>query len=81
LTLDGDLLTGIVAEEDEERLILKTADNPRVEILIEDIEERKTSELSLMPTGQLDELSPTDLADLMKYLQTKEQVPLPDSEK
>ncbi len=69
LTIDGQMYTGVIAKEDDEMLILKTADEPRVEILKEDIEERKTSDLSLMPTGQLDEMEPQAIRDLMKYLQ------------
>ncbi|MFK7769154.1 MAG: cytochrome-c oxidase, cbb3-type subunit I [Mariniblastus sp.] len=69
LTADGELLTGIVAKEDDEKVILKTADQPRVEILKEDIDERKNSDVSVMPAGQLDQMSPEDIRDLMKYLQ------------
>ena len=69
LTADGELLTGVIAEEDDEKLILKTAEKPRVEILKEDIDERKKSDLSLMPTGQLDEMNPKAIRDLIKYLQ------------
>ncbi len=69
LTADGEVLTGIVAQENDEIMILKTADKPQVEILIEDIEGRKKSELSLMPAGQLDEMSPQEIRDLVKYLQ------------
>jgi cytochrome c oxidase cbb3-type subunit I/II len=78
VTIDGELITGVVAEEDEELLVLKTAEKPRVEILIDDIEDRKSSKLSLMPAGQLDQLEPQQVRDLIKYLQSTEQVELPD---
>ena len=74
LTADGMSLSGIVAQEDDTKVILKTADNPRLEILKEDIEERGSSKLSLMPTGQLDDMPEQDLRDLMKYLQSVKQV-------
>ena len=69
LTIDGEVFTGVVAKEDDEILVMKTADNPRVEILQDDIEERKKSDLSLMPAGQLDVMDPQDVRNLMKYLQ------------
>ena len=51
LTLDGIVITGVIAAEDDEILVLLTADQKRIEIYQEDIEERKTSKLSLMPEG------------------------------
>ena len=77
LTIDGELITGVVAEEDEDQIVLKTAEKPRVEILIDDIEDRKSSKLSLMPPGQLDQLEPQQVLDLIKYLQSTKQVELP----
>ena len=76
LTTDGRLINGVVAEEDGTKLVLKTAEQPRVVIGKEDIEERKISEKSIMPEGQLDELKPRELKDLIKYLRTTEQVEL-----
>ena len=76
-TLDGEQFSGVIAEEDEEKVVLKTADKPRVEILIDDIDERKTTDLSLMPPGQLDPMEPQQIQDLFKYLQSTKQVELP----
>jgi hypothetical protein len=53
---------------------LKTAELPRVVISKEDIEERKLSDKSIMPDGQLDEMKPQEVIDLIKYLRTTEQV-------
>ena len=69
LTIDGVLVTGIIASEDDEILVLLTADQKRVEIYQEDIEERKTSKLSLMPELQLEPLKPEEVRSLFKYLQ------------
>jgi len=69
LTIDGDLLTGVVVEENDEKIIIMTAERPRVEIYQEDIEDRKLSKLSIMPPGQLDAMSPDEVRDLIKYLQ------------
>lgn len=75
-TVDGLLITGVIAEEDATRVVLKTPEQPRVVIAKEDIENRKTSDKSIMPDGQLDELKPQQVIDLIKYLRTTEQVEL-----
>ena len=69
LTIDEIVVTGVVVSEDDENLVLMTADQKRVEIYQDDIEERKTSKLSLMPEGQLDTLTPDEVRSLFKYLQ------------
>lgn len=73
-TVDGRLVTGVLAEEDNQRVVLKTVDQPRVVIAKADIEARKVSDKSMMPDGQLDQMSRNDLFDLVKYMQTKTQV-------
>lgn len=74
LTTDGRLINGVVAEEDDSKLVLKTAEQPRVVIAKEDIEERKSSDKSIMPDGQLDQMKRQEVIDLIKYLRTTEQV-------
>ena len=73
-TIDGRVLTGVIAEEDNQRVILKTVDNPRVVIAKDEIEFRKVSPKSMMPDGQLDEMKPAELLNLVKYMQTTSQV-------
>ena len=74
LTHDGRVINGVLAEEDALRVVLKTAEQPRVVIAKEDIETRKISDKSMMPDGQLDQLKPSEVVDLIKYLRTTEQV-------
>ena len=69
LTIDEIVVTGVIESEDDEILVLLTPDQKRVEIYQDDIEERKTSKLSLMPEGQLDTLKPEEVRSLFKYLQ------------
>lgn len=76
ITVDGRLINGVVAEEDGSKLVLKTAEQPRVVIGKAEIESRKISDKSIMPERQLDELKPQEVIDLIKYLQTTEQVEL-----
>ena len=73
-TTDGRVLNGVVAEEDGQRVVLKTVEQPRVIVLKSDIESRRISPKSMMPEGQLDKMKPQQIIDLVKYLQTSEQV-------
>ncbi len=75
-TVDGRVLNGVIAEENAQRIILKTVQQPTVVILKSDIEARKISPKSMMPDGQLDKLKPQEVMNLIKYLQTSEQVEL-----
>ncbi len=74
LTVDGRVVNGVLAEEDAIRVVLKTAEQPRVVVAKNDIETRKVSPKSMMPDGQLDQLKPQEVIDLIKYLRTIEQV-------
>ena len=76
-TFDGRLINGVIAEEDARRVILKTVEQPRLVIAKNDIEARKTSSKSMMPDGQLDQMKPQEVVDLIKYLRTTDQVELP----
>lgn len=74
LTIDGRLINGVIAEEDATRLVLKTVEQPRLVIAKEDIDTRKLSDKSMMPEGQLDQMKPQEMIDLIKYLRTTQQV-------
>jgi len=74
LTVDGRVVNGVLAEEDATRIVLKTAEQPRVVIAKEDIEHRRVSPKSMMPDGQLDQMESQQVLDLIKYLRTTEQV-------
>jgi len=74
MTIDGRLINGVVAEEDGTKLVLKTAEVPRVVIAKGEIEDRKVSDKSIMPDGQLDQMETQEVIDLIKYLRTTKQV-------
>lgn len=74
LTVDGRVVNGVLAEEDATRIVLKTAEQPRVVIAKNDIEQRNVSPKSMMPDGQLDQMENQEVIDLIKYLKTTEQV-------
>lgn len=77
ITEDGRVVNGVLAEEDSSRIILKTAEQPRVVIAKENILKRATSPKSMMPDGQLDKMKKQEVLDLIKYLRTTEQVEMP----
>ena len=77
LTVDGRVVNGVLAEEDDTKIVLRTPEQPRVVIAKDDIDFRKISPQSMMPDGQLDAMKPQEVIDLVKYLRTTEQVELP----
>ena len=74
VTEDGRVLNGVIEQENAQRVILKTVQQPRVIILKADIAERTISDKSIMPEGQFEQMKTQELLDLIKYMQTVEQV-------
>lgn len=79
LTDAGRVLSGIVVGENESTLTLQTV-NERIVLDKTEIDQRRLSPLSMMPEGQLDKLQPDELRDLVGYLRSTQQVPLPEGE-
>ncbi len=75
-TRNGRVITGIVVEQSPKRVILQTA-TERIVLASDDVEEMRDSSQSIMPDGQLDVLSKSELRDLMAYLTGKAQVQMP----
>jgi putative heme-binding domain-containing protein len=73
---DGRVLTGIVVSRTERSLDLQTA-TQRMRIPAEEIESVKPSAKSLMPEGVLETLKADEVRDLIAYLMSPSQVPLP----
>lgn len=72
-TTDGRIVTGLPVEETAERLVLKTADGQRVAVGQSEIEERRSSDVSLMPEGLAETMGEQDLVDLLAFLATLRQ--------
>ena len=70
ITDDGRSISGIVAEETPDSLLLRTPDGP-VTVPAAAIEERTTSAVSLMPSGILENLPEDEFLALVKFLTTK----------
>ncbi len=75
-TAKGRLVAGIVVEETDRAVTVQTA-TERVVLPLADVDDRQVSSASMMPEGQLEQLTPDELRDLVAYLATKKQVPLP----
>jgi len=70
---DGRTITGLAIEETPERLVIKTAEGERVVIRAGEVEERRNSDVSLMPDNLAQGMSDGDLVDLLAYLGTLKQ--------
>jgi putative heme-binding domain-containing protein len=67
LTVDGQVVRGIVVTRDDERVILRDAEGREVRLSVEDIEEESDGP-SLMPEGLHHLMSEQDLVDLVRFL-------------
>ena len=70
---DGRVLTGLAVEDSPDRLVLKTATGERVSVRPDQVDDRKESEVSLMPEGLAETMNDQDLADLLSFLSTLKQ--------
>jgi len=70
ITITGKTLEGRVSEDDNQKLILHTADALAEPLVLskEDIDERHLSTTSTMPEGLLDRLQKPEILDLLAYL-------------
>ena len=76
---DGQTISGVIVEQTERTLTIQTQQE-RVTIARGDIERQRPSNLSLMPDGLLTPLSEEQVRDLVGYLMTSQQVPLPNGQ-
>lgn len=74
-TSDGKTLTGILKADTPEAVEIEDAEAKRIKVPKSEIEERKVSDVSLMPNGLAEGLSTKDFADLIAYLETLKDAP------
>jgi len=72
LMTDGRQLTGIIAAETATSITLKRADNATDTILRIDIDQLKSTGMSLMPEGMEKQIDPPAMADLLEFLRVVE---------
>lgn len=68
LTADGRTLTGLLVEDNEQRVVLKLQGGKLETIPRDDVDAIRVSRLSLMPEGVEKQLSEQELIDLFAYL-------------
>lgn len=73
VTVNGRVVIGLLAEQTPTSVTVLGAKNERTTIARDDIEEIKVSPVSLMPENVLKDLTPKQLRDLMKYLQSNQK--------
>jgi putative heme-binding domain-containing protein len=76
---DGRVINGVVVERSAATLVVQAASERLTIPANEVVEIRQTAE-SLMPEGLLTNLTVAEVRDLVGYLQSTAQVPLPASE-
>ena len=74
---DGRVLNGVITEQSERTLTLQTAQEP-ITLDRRTIDQMQHTRNSLMPDGVLQQLSDQQVRDLLSYLMSPGQVPLPD---
>jgi putative heme-binding domain-containing protein len=68
-TVSGRVLNGLLAEQDAASVTILDAQNQRIKMSRDEIEQIRPSPISLMPEKLLEELSPEQLRDLFSYLE------------
>ena len=68
VTADGRVLTGLVSEENDQRVVLKLQGGKVETMAREEIDEMTVSPLSMMPEGLEKQLTPEELSDLFAFL-------------
>ena len=75
-TRDGKVLTGVVRGETGDWLELADSEAKITRVLKLDITERRVGEVSIMPKGMAERLSPAEFSDLISFLESLKQAPV-----
>ncbi len=65
---DGRVITGLPVEDTPARLVVKTAEGQRITVEPRAVDDRHSSDLSLMPDGLAGTMTTQELVDLLAYL-------------
>ncbi len=74
LTTDGRVLVGLLRDQDEQVVVLRTAEGSEVTVPRDQIEELVRQPKSIMPEGLLDSLTDEQIRDLFSYLKSGQPV-------
>ncbi|MCA9192896.1 MAG: neutral/alkaline non-lysosomal ceramidase N-terminal domain-containing protein [Planctomycetales bacterium] len=70
VTLDGQIISGIIEERSTQDLRLALSDGSRKQVRLADVESLQETNRSLMPEGFEEKLSPTQLAEIIGWLRS-----------
>jgi putative membrane-bound dehydrogenase-like protein len=76
ITSKGKLLSGFMVHQDDRAVVLRTQ-QAQIKLQMKDIDELKTLAVSMMPENMLNNYTPEQVRDLVLYLSSETQVPLP----
>ncbi|MEM9368748.1 MAG: PVC-type heme-binding CxxCH protein [Planctomycetota bacterium] len=76
LTIDGEVLTGLIVGKEGKKQAYVAADGSTFLVDKEDVEERREMSTSIMPTGLLDEMTVDEIRHLIAYLLESEPKPV-----
>ncbi len=71
LTDDGQVVTGLVLQRNDQELSVGISDGSVKTVAVEQIEDEKSAGVSLMPVGFEQKLSPQDLAELLGFMRSR----------
>ena len=69
LTDDGQVLNGIVLDQDDRQIRLVTSDRRETVLDRDEIEESRPGHVSVMPSGLDQQLTTDELSDLLSFLE------------
>lgn len=75
LTVEGKVISGFIALESAESVLIRQENGVPLDLPKDDIEERKRTEVSMMPQGIVNNLTAEQLADLLAYLESLKSAP------
>jgi putative heme-binding domain-containing protein len=68
VTASGVVVTGMLAEQDDDEMVLRTAERKNVRIARNEIDDVTKSPVSLMPERLLSDMTAQEAADLLAFL-------------
>lgn len=71
LSLDGEVVTGIVRRQSDEEIVIQQADGKSIVWLVDDIDSRQVNPKSMMPEGTIATMTAQEVADLLAFLITQ----------
>ncbi len=74
-TADGRTLTGFIADQDQNVVVLRGADGQNISLARDEIDDLAASRTSLMPENQLKDFTDQQIRDLFAYLRATQPLP------